>query len=189
MLSCWQQVVVVAQGRAGSGAGQLEDAVACGCRPWSLAFVSKILGVVKPYNNSVQAWDTLLSPSTLSPFLSLRRSVSTGSYFYRERSSWRKRRARGKRNGLPVRLSATWQCCVFFDKQQFVHRVTVDSANGRRKVWCVLCSLRQPSWVVDPSDEQPCSSLRAVLRDEGPMTMKFGRGAPGSDPGAAFFFF
>ena len=71
LLSCWQQVVVVAQGRAGSGAGQLEDAVACGCRPWSLAFVSEILGVVKPYKNSVQAWDTLLSPSTLPPFLSL----------------------------------------------------------------------------------------------------------------------
>ena len=31
---------------------------------------------------------------------------------------------------------------VSSDKQQFVHRVTVDSPNGRRKVWCVLCSLR-----------------------------------------------
>ena len=80
-----------------------------------------------------------LSPSSLSfPFDAVYRQgqISTESVL------------RGGRGGHAASAMDSRCAClqhgnvVSCDKQQFVHRVTVDSANGRRKVWCVLCSLR-----------------------------------------------
>ena len=111
------------------------------CRGWSL------FSSVKSWELSSRTkWRAVLGqaqlslPSLHSP-LSLRRSASTGSYFCRERSSWRKRRARGKPQWTPGALvcNVAMLCLLTSSSSCIALRWIPPMDDARCGVFFVLC--------------------------------------------------